>query len=150
MKRPRNGYTMKQYNYARHSLNTEATKKEIALRAGYSPSVATSVSKHIEKTEGYHNAVAKLASDTGNVALKVLHELQARPLEKEKTETLLKAVTVLADAFDKFTPKNKEADPTKAGNALRAIILQKAEVKDIKVKEATEQPTEEPTETKDF
>lgn len=94
--------------------------------------------------------MAKLASDTGNVALKVLHELQARPLEKEKTETLLKAVTVLADAFDKFTPKNKEADPTKAGNALRAIILQKAEVKDVKAEEKTEQPTEQPTETKDF
>ena len=132
MKRAKNGYTRKQFNYAQMALNGNKTKQEIALDAGYSPSVAVSVSSHIEKTEGYANAMAKLASDAGNVALKVFHELQGRNLKDEKTETLLKAVTVLADAFDKFTPKTKKEDDNKRDNPLRAIILTAPDIKTVK------------------
>lgn len=133
MKRPKNGYTRRQFNYARLSLDGKQTKKNIALQVGYSNNVAHSVANKIEKTEGYHNAMAKLASDAGNVALKVFHELQARNLKDEKTETLLKAVTVLADAFDKFTPKTKKEDDGKRDNPLRAVILTAPDIKTAKV-----------------
>lgn len=132
MKRAKNGYTRKQYAYVQNSLDTNKSKRQVALQSGFSPSVALSVKSKIESTEGYHNAMAKLASDAGNVALKVFHELQGRNLKDEKTETLLKAVTVLADAFDKFTPKTKKEDESKRDNPLRAVILTAPDIKTVK------------------
>lgn len=135
MKRPKNGYTMRQYAYASHKLAPKKvrTKKEAALLAGYPPSTASTVSSHIEKTEGYANAVAALASETGNVALKVLHTLKYRDLTHESTSTLLEAVTVLASAWDRFTPKPSKDDDEGAGskgNPLRAIFVETIKPRD--------------------
>lgn len=142
MIRPKVGYTTKQFAYAQHSLSgSKRTKKEMALAAGFSPSVATSVKGHIESTEGYSNAMAELAAKTGNVALKVLHELMNRDLSQEDTKTMLYAVSTLSNAFDKFTPKTPvEKPPTDKAEALRAVLL--AKVVDIEPDKQS-QPTEQ-------
>ena len=132
MKRPKNGYTRKQYAYAQHSLSGKGkTKKEAALLSGFSPSVALKATEKIERTEGYANAMAALASETGNVALKVLHTLKHKNLENEDTRVLLEAVTVLASAWDRFTPKpSKDEETRKDGNMLRAIFVETVKPKD--------------------
>ena len=61
--------------------------------------------------------MAALASETGNVALKVLHTLKHKDLACEDTRVLLEAVTVLASAWDLFTPKqSKEEEQGKGGS----------------------------------
>ncbi len=124
MKRPKNGHTPRQYAYAMRSLAPQGstTKKDMALAVGYSEGVATAVSSHIEKTEGYENAMASLASKTGNVALKILHEIQHRDISKENFATLMEAVTTIAGAWERFTPKQSKSEDKKPSD-LRAIIL---------------------------
>lgn len=131
MKRTRNGYTRKQYAYAQNVLHgVGTTKKEAALVSGYSPAVAHSVVQKIESTEGFSNAMSALASETGNVALQVLHTLKHRDLSKEPTQTLLNAVNTLANAWERFTPKEQKNLPDKGSNRLRAILLEPTKTHD--------------------
>lgn len=125
MKRPKGGYTLKQHAYAMRSLAPEGstTKKDMALAVGYSPGVATAVSSHIEKTEGYSNAIAALASDAGNVALKIMHKLKHADIDKMSFESAVDQLMKVAAVFEKFTPQQRQAESTKP-NGLRAIILE--------------------------
>ena len=125
MKRTKQGYTRKQYAYASRSLAPQesATKKEMALAVGYSPAVAHSVAQKIERTEGYSNAIAALASDAGNVALKIMHKLKHADLDKMSFETAVDQLTKVAAVFEKFTPQAK-AEPEHKPNGLRAVILE--------------------------
>ncbi len=133
MKRTRNGYTAKQLAYATRRLGGQhQTKKETALASGYAESVANSVMVRIENTEGYANAMAKLASDNGNLALKIYSELKNRDLSKENVPTLLSAIKTLADAWQVYTPKQKDSN---TDNPLRAIILSQPTIKNAKIVE---------------
>ena len=123
MKRTKEGYTRKQYAYAQRSLSPATTKKEDALAVGYSPAVAHSVAQKIEQTEGYSNAIAALASDAGNVALKIMHKLKHADIDKMSFETAVDQLTKVAAVFEKFTPQARAEEPKKA-NGLRAIILE--------------------------
>ena len=126
MKRTKNGYTRKQYAYAQNNLSGNGvSKKDIALRSGYSMNAANSVKTKIEDTEGYANAMSALASETGNLALKVYHTLKHKDLSKESVSTLLGAITTLSHAWEKFTPKVKEED--NSNNRLKGILLQHVE-----------------------
>ena len=130
MKRAKNGYTRKQYAYAQNNLSGNGeSKREIALRSGYTLNSANSVMSKIEQTQGYSNAMSALASDTGNVALKVYHSLKNRDLDKESVPVLLKAIDTLANAWEKFTPK--QSDDSGQPNRLRGIILQHVEQQTI-------------------
>lgn len=102
-------------------MNTETTKENAALDAGYSPSMAR-VPAQIEQSKGFHLAMATLASQTGNIAMKVLHELGGRDMTKQSTNDLLHAVTVLSNAWDKFVPKNKAGN--EQDNDLRTVFAQ--------------------------
>jgi len=129
MKRTKEGYTRKQYAYAQRSLSPATTKKEDALAVGYSPAVAHSVAQKIEQTEGYSNAIAALASDAGNVALKIMHKLKHADIDKMSFETAIDQLVKVAAVFEKFTPQAKTEEPKKA-NGLRAIILESVTVHD--------------------
>lgn len=122
MRRSRNGYTMRQYAYAKNIMGAKGdTKKQIALSVGYSKSVAERPGQKIESTDGFNNAMIQLAGETGNVVLQVFHALKKRDMEKEDTETLLNAVDKLSKAFERFAPvKKKDEQPRE--NPLRAII----------------------------
>lgn len=129
MKRTKNGYTRKQYAYAQNNLSGKGkSKKEIALMSGYSLNAANSVKVKIENTEGYSNAMAALAGETGNFALQVYHALKQKDLSKESVSTLLGAVSTLASAWEKFTPKAKEDE---GHNRLKGVILQHVTTQNI-------------------
>lgn len=138
MKRTKNGYTRKQYAYAQRSLAPAGatTKKAMALAVGYSPSVADSVKDRIEKTEGYSNAIAALASDAGNVALKIMHKLKHADIDKMSFETAVDQLTKVAAVFEKFTPQAK-VEETKKPNGLRAIILEHVTARDVEPRTST-------------
>ena len=122
MKRTKNGYTTKQFAYAQNRLGAKGdTKKEIALASGYSLPVANSVVGKIESTEGYANALGALAMENGNVALKVYAELKNRDLSKIDFEKLLSSITILANAWSVYVPKNEKT--SEGGNKLREIVM---------------------------
>lgn len=130
------GYTRKQWAYARGLLGaTEQSKKDIALSVGYPPSVANSTKSKIENLPGFSNAMAELAHETGNMTLGIYHLMKNKmhnPIEADKIGfgQLLEAVTVMSQAWERFTPKASASDNKL--NPLKAILLE--EVKSIDAK----------------
>ena len=119
--------TMKQKAYARKIVSgVHKTKKETALAVGYSVSVAESAKNRIEDTPGFNNAMRDLAQETGDVVMHVYHSIKDRDLSKENLQTVLNAVEVLAGAFEKFSPKQKDESSLK-NNRLKAVLLQRVE-----------------------
>jgi len=143
-RRRKRAMTDRHVKYARGLLATDKTKKQIALEAGYPPSMARLPASKIENTKGFHGAMAEIAQEANNFGLKVLHILQARPMEDEETKTLLMAVKVIGDAMDKFQPQKKEAAPDEGQNGLRVVLQQRIQNQTITV---PAQPTEEANQT---
>lgn len=131
MKRPRKGSTVKQYAYATRRLNGEGrSKKEIALRSGYTLSMAENAKAKIEETEGYQNAVIQLATDSNNLLMAVMAEFKARGLKDFSNADLTKALNAISGAWDrieKVRAPNKLKTPD--GNPLRAIFTEKTVTK---------------------
>lgn len=131
MKRPRKGSTVKQYAYATRRLNGEGrSKKEIALRSGYTLSMAENAKAKIENTEGYQNAVIVLATESNNLLLAVMSEFKARGLKDFSNADLTKALNAISGAWDrieKVRAPNKMKTPE--GNPLRAIFTEKTVTK---------------------
>lgn len=118
---------MRQVAYARRAWGAkQETKKLIALDVGYSPSVANSVVSKIESRPGFNNAMARLAADSGNIALTVMHELKSRGFEDFSNKDLVGALNAIAGAWDRFNKglieSKKPEDNGK--NRLRTVILQ--------------------------
>lgn len=127
MKIPKTGSSMRQVAYARRAWGAkQQTKKLIALDVGYSPSVANSVVSKIESRPGFNNAMARLAADSGNIALTVMHELKSRGFEDFSNKDLVGALNAIAGAWDRFNKGLIEAEkPADNGkNRLRTVILQ--------------------------
>lgn len=128
MKIPNVGSSMKQLAYARRVWGAKGTdKKSIALDVGYSPSVASSVVSKIESRKGFHNAIAKLAADSNNLALAAMHEFKARGFDDFSNKDLVAALNAIAGAWDKFNKGFKESltPPEDNGkNRLKTVILQ--------------------------
>lgn len=114
------GPNNKQRKYAFNRMNQDMTKQDAALDAGYSATSARVPAK-IEATRGFHLAMAQLAGQTGNVAMKILHVLNARDLSKESTTTLMQGITTLSNAWDKFVPKENNPIDTSL-NSIFAIV----------------------------
>ncbi|MEI8223787.1 MAG: hypothetical protein WCG20_01550 [bacterium] len=94
----------KQRQYAYNLLNSNQTKQQSALMAGYSESMAR-VPAQIEQSKGFHLAMAIIAGYTENVAMQILHELQARDISKEDTKNLFYGIDVLSKAWERFMSK---------------------------------------------
>lgn len=142
MKRSKSGHTPKQYAYATRMLNGSAkTKKEAALLSGFSPTVAANAHNKIEKTEGYHNAIIGLASESNNLVLAILHEYKARGFTKFSNKDLNSALNAIASAWDRIEKKrepNKLSTPE--GNRLHAVFRRKTETVTISSPAAAEGP----------
>lgn len=124
MKRRRNGSTDMQKEYARRRLTgVYESKKATALSVGYTHSVAVSPKSKIESTEGYANAVRDLAEETGDIVLMAYQSLKKRNLDNESTETVLKCINTLANAFKVFSDDKKQ-DYDQPENRLRLAINQ--------------------------
>jgi hypothetical protein len=106
-------------------------------------SVAENAKHAIEETSGYNNAMAQLASETGNVVMQVYHVLKSRLKDEEEIKkvefgSLLEAVSVISKAWETFTPK--QAIDTKA-NPLKAIFLQPVQTVEANATEVQENTT---------
>ncbi len=128
MKIPKNGSSMRQVAYARRTWGADReTKKLTALDVGYGPNVANSVVSKIESRPGYHNAMARLAADSGNIALTVMHELQSRGFTDFTNKDLVSALNAIAGAWDRFNKgliESKKPAEDNGKNRLRTVILQ--------------------------
>jgi hypothetical protein len=136
MKRTKNGYTPRQRAYAMNIMSPQnkRSKKEIALSVGYTESVSNSVSAKIEKTEGFSNAMRDLAQETGNVILKIMHELKHKDLSKEDFTTLVNAADKMANAWDKVTkPIQDKGEKELKDNPLRFVLNQKIERQEVSI-----------------
>lgn len=148
MKISRKGSSMKQIAYARRAWGAkQETKKQIALDVGYSPSVANSVVLKIESRPGFNNAMAKLAADSNNIALSVMHEIKARGFTDYSNKDLISAMNAISGAWDRFNKglieHNKPEDSGK--NRLKTVILQNIQ-KQVNV-QTPEEKIEEPINT---
>lgn len=129
MKIPRNGSSLQQTAYARRIFGGQGKcKKDIALEVGYSPAVANSVSSHVEKTVGFHNAMAKLAVDSNNLALAAMEEFSARGFKDFTNKDLVGALNAIGSAWSRFNAvRDKKGEGTQSTNKLRTVILQQVE-----------------------
>jgi hypothetical protein len=124
MKRPRSGSTVRQVAYATRLLGGQGKhKKEIALLAGYSPTMAENAKAKIEDTEGFKNAVIVLAQRSNNLLQAVMAEFEARGLKKFSNADLVKALNAISGAWERIE-KSRAPDRlrTPAGNPLRAVF----------------------------
>lgn len=138
MKRAKGGSTIRQVAYARKLFNGQGkSKKEIALSVGYSPAIANNANAKIEETEGFHNAMAKLAADSNNLVLAVMEEYKARGLKDFSNKDLNGAMNAIAAAWDRIAKQrapNRNEDPET--NPLRKVFMQKVENQTINMNPA--------------
>ena len=123
---------MKQYAYARRVWGAKgADKKHIALDVGYSMATANKTKEKIETSRGFNNAIAKLASESNNMAVAVMAEFKARGLKEFSNKDLVGALNAIGGAWSKFNGPAIEAMKTEKGklenNRLRAVIMQRVE-----------------------
>lgn len=130
MKISKTGSSLRQTMYARRAWGVKQQhKKFIALDVGYGPNVANSVVSKIESRPGFNNAMAKLAAESSNLALSVLHEFKSRGIGHFSDKDLVSALNAIAGAWDRFNKglieQERPADNGK--NRLRTIVLQSVE-----------------------
>lgn len=92
--------------YAYGLMNTDLTKQQIALDAGYSQSMSR-VPQVIEHTNGYKLAMVEIANECNNLAMGVLFALNARDMQTEDTKTLLSALDIISKVAERYMPKEK-------------------------------------------
>ncbi len=128
MKIPKTGSSLRQVAYARRAFGADGeTKKLIALDVGYSPSVANSVVSKIESRPGFNNAMAKLAAESNNLALTIMHEFKSRGVGDFSNKDLVSALNAIAGAWDRFNKgliESKKPAEDNGKNRLRTVILQ--------------------------
>lgn len=85
-------------------MDRHKSKKQVALEAGFSESTAR-VPRSIENKAGFKLAMAQLAGETSNVAMKLMFELQVRDLSKMDNRDLLHSLDVMSRAHERFSSK---------------------------------------------
>lgn len=151
MKRPQKGSTVKQYAYATRRLNGQGgSKKEIALLSGYTQSMAENAKYKIEETEGYQNAVIKLATDSNNLLMAVMAEFKARGLGDFSNKDLVSALNAISSAWDRIdTKRAPNRMKTPEGNPLRAIFTKRSETQTVVVEHGEAAASADKEEIKD-
>jgi len=96
--------SVRQRKYAYGIMNENKTKQQIALESGFSLSTSR-VPKSIENKLGFKLAVAEIAGQMGNVAMKLMFELQARDMSLMDDKTLLYSLDVISKTHERFTSK---------------------------------------------
>ncbi len=146
MKIAKTGSSMMQTAYARRAWGAkQETKKLIALDVGYSPSVSNSVVSKIESRKGFNNAMAKLAAESNNLALTIMHEFKSRGVKDFSNKDLVSALNAIAGAWDRFNKGLIEAEkPVDNGkNRLRTVILQNISGPVTNVEQVEPEPPED-------
>ncbi len=100
MKKP----SIRQMRYAYGLMNYHKNKRQVALDAGFSESTAR-VPKLIENKVGFKLAMAQIAGETENMAMKILFELKARDMSKMSNQELLYSMNVMSKTWERFASK---------------------------------------------
>jgi hypothetical protein len=96
--------SIRQRRYAYGLMNENKTKQQIALESGFSRSTAR-VPQLIENKLGFKLAIAEIAGQMENMAMKLMFELQARDLSQISDKDLLYSLEVLSKTHDRFASK---------------------------------------------
>jgi len=133
MKRSRNGWTKRQMDYIRITMNSDQSKYKSALQAGYSHATASHPGPRIEATEGFANARRAIALQAGEAVTAAVYEIvNHRDLSTISFENLLQMIKITADAMDKIAPtEQKTLQEQDTGNRLRTIVLQNVDTQNV-------------------
>jgi len=106
-------------------------RQQIALSVGYAPAVARDVKAKIESTQGFNLAMARLANESNDIALEVIHEFKARGFENFSNKDLVGALNAIGGAWSRFNggiiAAYKDQDKKDAGNRLRQVVINQIE-----------------------
>lgn len=133
--------TKKQMEYAKKRIfSTGQNKRDIALEVGYSKEVAATTKSKIESTDGFKNAVGKLALKSNNIALNILEEFERRGVKDFSNKDLISGLDAIGRAWERFTApprhhKDNGMDYDNGKNPLRTVILQTVNNQTIQTKE---------------
>ena len=140
MKIPRNGSSLRQTAYAKRIWAGQGTnKKQVALDVGYGPNVANSIVSKIESKPGFNNAIAKLATESNCLALKVMAEFKARDMKEFSDKDLISSLNAITQAWDRFNKGLVESVKVEDNgkNRLKTVILQRINNATINASEPT-------------
>lgn len=145
MKISKVGSTPQQVAYARRVWGGQAqSKRQVALDVGYSPSVANSCVSKIESRKGFNNAMAKLAAESNNLALSIMHEFKSRGVQDFSNKDLVAALNAIGGAWTRFNAALKEEEnPGRVDNGknrLKTIILNRIENQTVNNAPPTPEP----------
>jgi len=98
------GATKKQRAYAMGVLDNHKSRRQVALQAGYSNTMANNP-KQIENTSGFKLVMAQQAYQAGNLVSGMMNELEARGFKDYDTNQLLKGLDTISKVFERFKPK---------------------------------------------
>ena len=103
------GATKKQRAYAMGVLDNHKSRRQVALQAGYSNTMANNP-KQIETSTGFKIAMAQQAYQAGNLVSGMMNELEARGFKDYDTNQLLKGLDTISKVFERFKPKEVSND----------------------------------------
>ena len=103
------GATKKQRLYAQGVMDNHKSRRQVALQAGYSNTMANNP-KIIEESAGFKLAMAQQAYQAGNLVSGMMNELEARGFKDYDTNQLLKGLDTISKVFERFKPKEVSRD----------------------------------------
>lgn len=103
------GATKKQRAYVMGVLDNHKSRRQVALEAGYSNTMANNP-KQIETSTGFKIAMSQQAYQAGNLVSGMMNELEARGFKDYDTNQLLKGLDTISKVFERFKPKEVSKD----------------------------------------
>ncbi len=91
----------RQIKYAYGLMNSDKTKYQIAIDAGFSESTAR-VPKLIENKKSFNLAMAYVAGEMANITMKMMYEIKSRDMSEIPFKELLGAVETLSKVHERF------------------------------------------------
>jgi len=115
------GATKKQRAYAMGVLDNHKSRRQVALQAGYSNTMADNP-KQIETSTGFKIAMAQQAYQAGNLVSGMMNELEARGFKDYDTSELLKGLDTISKVFERFKPKETSNSDSDVSRIFAGIV----------------------------
>lgn len=115
------GATKKQRAYAMGVLDNHKSRRQVALQAGYSKTMADNPNI-IEKSTGFKIAMAQQAYQAGNLVSGMMNELEARGFKDYDTNQLLRGLDTISKVFERFKPKEISDNDSDVSRIFAGIV----------------------------
>ena len=115
------GATKKQRLYAQGVMDNHKSRRQVALQAGYSNTMANNP-KQIETSTGFKIAMAQQAYQAGNLVSGMMNELEARGFKDYDTNQLLKGLDTISKVFERFKPKEASNSDSDVSRIFAGIV----------------------------